>query len=155
MHEKLRTYLGCLAVAWRSLWRSRDEADHVYDTAGNLAALKCNQCGAAVDAADDLSRAGRCDDCEPISVVFNVLSPIGFVIVSVRPIGAYATRDYARDIAHIVDRQVEEMKQALTPCADCDQLDGVHKARCPQMAEFLDMSIDAMPTRPEKDEEEE
>lgn len=135
----------------------------IYDTAGNVAALTCNQCHTAVSGSDELTKLGRCWDCynneydalisrmraatttpDHTDIVVNALSPIGFVVVSVRPIGAYATETAAADVARIVDVAVENMKKALTPCAGCAQLDGVHKADCVEVAALTDMGCDAM-----------
>lgn len=78
-------------------------------------------------------------------VVVNALSPIGFVVVSVRPIRRYADdAGVTTDITRVVDVAIENMKHGLTPCATCHQINGIHRADCVEVAALTDMGCDAM-----------
>lgn len=102
-----------------------DGNDTVYDTAGNVFSSELLP--------------------DPhVDLVVNTISPLGFVAVQLRLSGDYANdRGILDDAGRALDASVESLKKDLTPCADCGQINGNHRATCAGWGDMLKMDWQA------------
>lgn len=119
--------LGSLAVGAVVGWVAKALADDttVYDTAGNVFDAEL-----VPDPHTDL--------------IVNTMSPLGFLAVQLRLSGDYANdRSILDDAGRVLDASVESLKKDLTPCADCGQINGNHRATCAGWGDMLKMDWQA------------
>ena len=118
--------LGSLAVGVVIGWVAKALTDDtVYDTAGNV-----------FDA--ELVPDPHTD------IIVNTMSPLGFLAVQLRLSGDYANdRGVLDDAGRALDIAVENLKKDLTPCADCGQINGNHRATCAGWGDMLKMDWQA------------
>jgi len=96
----------------------------VYDTAGNVF--------------DELVPDPHTD------LTVNTVSPLGFLTVQLRLSGDYANdRGILDDAGRALDASIESLKKDLTPCVDCGQINGNHRATCTGLGDMLKMDWQA------------
>lgn len=118
-------------IGWVAKALTDDTA--VYDTAGNVF--------------DELVPDPHTD------LIVNTMSPLGFLAVQLRLSGDYANdRSILDDAGRALDASVESLKKDLTPCADCGQISGNHRATCAGWGDMLKMDWRAK-ERKERDED--
>ena len=118
--------LGSLAIGAVVGWvaKALTSGTTVYDTAGNVF--------------DELVPDPHAD------LLINTMSPIGFLAVQLRLSGDYANdRGILADAGRAFDASVESLKKDLTPCADCGQINGNHRATCAGWGDMLKMDWQA------------
>lgn len=118
--------LGSAAVGAVIGWVAKKLTDDttVYDTAGNVF--------------DELVPDPHTD------LIVNTMSPLGFLAVQLRLSGDYANdRGILDDAGRALDASVESLKKDLTPCADCGQINGNHRATCAGWGDMLKMDWQA------------
>lgn len=118
--------LGSLAVGAVIGWVAKALTDDttVYDTAGNVF--------------NELVPDPHTD------LIVNTMSPLGFLAVQLRLSGDYANdRGILDDAGRALDASVESLKKDLTPCADCGQINGNHRAICAGWGDMLKMDWQA------------
>lgn len=118
--------LGSLAVGAVIGWVAKALTDDttVYDTAGNVF--------------NELVPDPHTD------LIVNTMSPLGFLAVQLRLSGDYASdRGILDDAGRALDASVESLKKDLTPCADCGQINGNHRAICAGWGDMLKMDWQA------------
>lgn len=159
--------LGSLAVGTVIGWSVKRLTNDttVYDTAGNVAAKACVECHQFVESDKDLTMFNRCWSCYSREVdgffsrvrassvsapdphtdlIVNTMSPLGFLAVQLRLSGDYANdRGILDDAGRALDVSVESLKKDLTPCADCGQINGNHRATCAGWGDMLKMGWQA------------
>ena len=119
--------LGSLAIGAVVGWVAKALTDDttVYDTAGNVFDAEL-----VPDPHTDL--------------IVNTMSPLGFLAVQLRLSGDYANdRGILDDAGRALDASVESLKKDLTPCADCGQINGNHRATCAGWGDMLKMDWQA------------
>lgn len=118
--------LGSLAIGAVVGWAAKalTNGTTVYDTAGNVF-----------------------DELVPdphANLIINTMSPLGFLAVQLRLSGDYANdRGILADAGRAFDASVESLKKDLTPCADCGQINGNHRATCAGLSDMLRMDWQA------------
>lgn len=118
--------LGSVVVGAVVGWVAKALTDDttVYDTAGNVF--------------DELVPNPHAD------LIVNTMSPLGFLAVQLRLSGDYANdRGVLDDAGRALDASVESLKKDLTPCADCGQINGNHRATCAGLSDMLRMDWQA------------
>lgn len=118
--------LGSLAIGAVVGWvaKALTNGTTVYDTAGNVF--------------DELVPDPHVD------LIINTMSPIGFLAVQLRLSGDYANdRGILADAGRVLDASIESLKKDLTPCADCGQINGNHRATCAGWGDMLKMDWQA------------
>jgi len=118
--------LGSVVVGAVVGWVAKALTDDttVYDTAGNVF--------------DELVPDPHTD------LIVNTMSPLGFLAVQLRLSGDYANdRGVLDDAGRALDASVESLKKDLTPCADCGQINGNHRATCAGWGDMLKMDWQA------------
>lgn len=118
--------LGSVVVGAVVGWVAKALTDDttVYDTAGNVF--------------DELVSNPHAD------LIVNTMSPLGFLAVQLRLSGDYANdRGVLDDAGRALDASVESLKKDLTPCADCGQINGNHRATCAGLSDMLRMDWQA------------
>ena len=118
--------LGSLAIGAVVGWvaKALTNGTTVYDTAGNVF--------------DELVPDPHAD------LIINTMSPLGFLAVQLRLSGDYANdRGILADAGRAFDASVESLKKDLTPCADCGQINGNHRATCAGLSDMLRMDWQA------------
>ena len=118
--------LGSLAIGAVVGWvaKALTNGTTVYDTAGNVF--------------DELVPDPHAD------LIINTMSPLGFLAVQLRLSGDYANdRGILADAGRVLDASIESLKKDLTPCADCGQINGNHRATCAGWGDMLKMDWQA------------
>lgn len=118
--------LGGAAVGAIIGWVAKALTDDttVYDTAGNVF--------------DKLVPDPHTD------LIVNTMSPLGFLAVQLRLSGDYANdRGILDDAGRALDASIGSLKKDLTPCADCGQINGNHRATCAGWNDMLKMDWQA------------
>lgn len=118
--------LGSVVVGAVVGWVAKALTDDttVYDTAGNVF--------------DELVPNPHAD------LIVNTMSPLGFLAVQLRLSGDYANdRGILDEAGRALDASVESLKKDLTPCADCGQINGNHRATCAGLSDMLRMDWQA------------
>ena len=164
------------SVAADAKWR-RHVGAPIFDLAGNIledeATEFCTECGKA---ATELTMFGRCQSCyskswaalaartaqhrvaQPVEVAANRLSPLGFVVMSLRLSDEVAQRlsaEHYKQVVAVVEVAADRLSGELRRCEGCGGFGGVHTATCSSWGDMLAMDQDEMLTghKPDKERE--
>ena len=133
MVEMIAIPLASLAVGALIGWCAKVFAD---------AGIICDAAGNGVDPEADTEQLLLPDP--HTDIIVNTMSPLGFLAVQLRLSGDYANdRGILDDAGRALDASVESLKKDLTPCADCGQINGNHRASCAGWGDMLKMDWQA------------
>lgn len=107
-------------IGWVAHSLSNSDGNTIYDTAGNVFSSELLP--------------------DHVDLVVNTATPLGFLAAQLRLSGDYANdRGVVNDAGRTLDAAVESLKKDLTPCGDCDQINGNHRATCAGWGDMLKM----------------
>ena len=75
-----------------------------------------------------------------VDLIVNTATPLGFLVTQLRLSGDYAKDRSIIDAGRALDAAVEGLKTDLTPCVNCGQINGNHRAICPSVTEMITMN---------------
>jgi len=120
------------SVAEDVAWRRRVSAP-IFDLAGNVL--------------EDEMEASLHRVAQPIEIAANRLSPLGFVVMSLRLSDEVAQRlsaEHYKQVVAVVEVAADRLSGELVGCAGCGGFGGVHTAACSSWGDMLAMDQDEM-----------
>ncbi len=108
----------------------------VYDTAGNVHFKPTHRVA------------------QPVEIAANRLSPLGFVVMSLRLSGEVARQlsaEHYKQVVAVVEVAADRLSGELRACEGCGGFGGVHTAACSSWGNILSMDQDEMLSKHEED----